>query len=369
MNAENIAINQSSATAVMNDWMNSSGHKENILSKKATTIGVGCFYINGIYTWVQCFGSNTDAQTAEKQADRTITQNINIPKKKFTEAITTDGIVWGDGETYSYKFVIQMDKDTYTAGKSVNAKVVLVNPGFSMYCPFTSGNITWSSDKKSVATVDKNGKIAFVGGGKVTITAKTKYHETSLTLTVQGKLQVTKTTPTLTLKNKTVTYTGKGKKIGAASVKGAAGKITYKYYSDSKCTKRLSTYPSKVGTYYVIASAKATATSNSAKSNVAKLMIKKSNPMKVKVASKTYKAKKSTGKLNKKHSFIIGVKNAKGKVTYSRSKASKAYITVSKKGKVTVRKGTPKGTYTITVKAKGTSKYRGKSKKITIKVS
>ena len=130
----------------------------------------------------------------------------------------------------------------------------------------------------------------------------------------------------------------------------------------------LSTYPSKVGTYYVIASAKATATSNSAKSNVAKLMIKKTNPMKVKVASKTYKAKKSTGKLNKKHSFIIGVKNAKGKVTYSRSKASKAYITVSKKGKVTVRKGTPKGTYTITVKAKGTSKYRGKSKKITIKV-
>lgn len=45
MNAENVAINQSSATAVMNDWMNSSGHKENILSKKATTIGVGCFYI------------------------------------------------------------------------------------------------------------------------------------------------------------------------------------------------------------------------------------------------------------------------------------------------------------------------------------
>lgn len=81
-----------------------------------------------------------------------------------------------------------------------------------MYCPFTSGNITWSSDKKSVATVDKNGKITFVGGGKVTITAKTKYHETSLTLTVQGKLQVTKTTPTLTLKNKTVTYTGKGKR-------------------------------------------------------------------------------------------------------------------------------------------------------------
>lgn len=62
MIAENVAINQRSASEVMNSWMNSEGHRENILSKDATTIGIGCFYMDGVYTWAQCFGN------AEKSA-------------------------------------------------------------------------------------------------------------------------------------------------------------------------------------------------------------------------------------------------------------------------------------------------------------
>lgn len=38
---ENIAAGQKTAQAVMNDWMNSSGHKANILSKNYTRLGVG----------------------------------------------------------------------------------------------------------------------------------------------------------------------------------------------------------------------------------------------------------------------------------------------------------------------------------------
>jgi uncharacterized protein YkwD len=48
---ENIAKGQTSPAQVMNSWMNSSGHKANILSKNYTHIGVG--YVNGI--WVQEF--------------------------------------------------------------------------------------------------------------------------------------------------------------------------------------------------------------------------------------------------------------------------------------------------------------------------
>ena len=43
----------------------------------------------------------------------------------------------------------------------------------------------------------------------------------------------------------------------------------------------------------------ATDTHKSAQSNIAKLVIQKKNPMTVKVKSKTYKAKASTGKLAK----------------------------------------------------------------------
>ncbi|WP_458397842.1 CAP domain-containing protein [Anaerotignum sp.] len=53
---ENIAAGQKTAAEVMNNWMNSSGHKANILNKNYTQLGVG-FYRGGQYgtEWVQLF--------------------------------------------------------------------------------------------------------------------------------------------------------------------------------------------------------------------------------------------------------------------------------------------------------------------------
>lgn len=53
---ENIAAGQKTAEEVMNSWMNSSGHKANILNKNYTQLGVG-FYRGGEYgtEWVQMF--------------------------------------------------------------------------------------------------------------------------------------------------------------------------------------------------------------------------------------------------------------------------------------------------------------------------
>lgn len=55
---ENIAAGQISADEVMTTWMNSDGHRSNILDSKFTYIGVGCIIdISGRYWWVQNFGS------------------------------------------------------------------------------------------------------------------------------------------------------------------------------------------------------------------------------------------------------------------------------------------------------------------------
>jgi uncharacterized protein YkwD len=51
---ENIAMGQTSAQQVMTDWMNSSGHRANILNCQFTAIGVG-LDTNGWY-WTQDFG-------------------------------------------------------------------------------------------------------------------------------------------------------------------------------------------------------------------------------------------------------------------------------------------------------------------------
>ncbi len=52
---ENIAKGQQTATAVMTAWMNSSGHKANILSTSYTQLGVGYAANNGSPVWVQMF--------------------------------------------------------------------------------------------------------------------------------------------------------------------------------------------------------------------------------------------------------------------------------------------------------------------------
>ena len=52
---ENIAYGQKTATEVMNGWMNSAGHRANILGKNFGKIGIACYEYNGRKYWVQLF--------------------------------------------------------------------------------------------------------------------------------------------------------------------------------------------------------------------------------------------------------------------------------------------------------------------------
>ncbi|WP_406312411.1 CAP domain-containing protein [Streptosporangium sp. NBC_01639] len=54
--AENIAVGQTTPAAVMSSWMNSSGHKANIMNCKYTLIGVGVAKSSKIY-WTQDFAA------------------------------------------------------------------------------------------------------------------------------------------------------------------------------------------------------------------------------------------------------------------------------------------------------------------------
>nr|MCR4937572.1 hypothetical protein [Lachnospiraceae bacterium] len=70
-------------------------------------------------------------------------------------------------------------------------------------------------------------------------------------------------------------------------------------------------------------------------------------------------------------SFSIGAKaetSLKYKVVSTPSGGSK-YISVTKKGKVTLKKGAKKGTYKIRVTALGTSEYKKATKTIKVNIS
>lgn len=55
MFGENIAKGQTSPEEVMNDWLNSPGHRANILNPDYTKIGIGIHEQNGVRYWVQIF--------------------------------------------------------------------------------------------------------------------------------------------------------------------------------------------------------------------------------------------------------------------------------------------------------------------------
>lgn len=55
--AENIAYGQKDEESVMQSWLNSSGHKRNIMNKNMTHIGCGFSYSSdNILYWCVCFG-------------------------------------------------------------------------------------------------------------------------------------------------------------------------------------------------------------------------------------------------------------------------------------------------------------------------
>ena len=52
---ENIAYGYQTPEQVVQGWMNSEGHRKNILSSSFTKIGVGCYEKGGVLYWSQFF--------------------------------------------------------------------------------------------------------------------------------------------------------------------------------------------------------------------------------------------------------------------------------------------------------------------------
>ncbi len=146
---ENIALNQSSPSAVMTSWMNSSGHKANILNGNFKTIGIG--YFEG--GWVQLFGGGT-ATTFSQPSNKSASYDIEID-----ESICPINIVLSSSASV-----------TLEPGKTVTRTVKMRNSSLTSK-QMTILNADWSSSNTSVATVS-NGTVTAVAPGKATITAK-----------------------------------------------------------------------------------------------------------------------------------------------------------------------------------------------------
>lgn len=69
------------AEGIMDGWMNSEGHRANILGDYST-IGIGCFQYNGVAYWVQLFGME-DCAPASRPSDRTSTRTVLVASELY----------------------------------------------------------------------------------------------------------------------------------------------------------------------------------------------------------------------------------------------------------------------------------------------
>lgn len=155
MSGENIAAGYSQASSTFQQWMNSPGHKANMLSASYRSIGIGCFSQGGVTYWTQAF-SGANGSGGSQPADKAVTVLVDIVEG-------TQGI----------RFNLNMAPDyTMTVGNKMTLTPGRVNPGWeSVYCAFTADSFVWTSSNPSVAMVDAAGNVTARGVGDAVIKA------------------------------------------------------------------------------------------------------------------------------------------------------------------------------------------------------
>lgn len=184
LNGENAAQGHTTPAAAMESWMNSSGHRQNILTKSWKTLGVGCIKYDGRYHWIQCFGTEHSGRSQSTQANKTVTQATAFSVDKFSYEN-----VLLQMEDILIKPEIRISSSTLNKGTSKTAYVFLKEYSYDFDEYFDiikvkNNGITWSSSNTDVATVSASGVVKGLQPGKTTITAKMSHYTLKKTITV-----------------------------------------------------------------------------------------------------------------------------------------------------------------------------------------
>lgn len=104
--AENIAAGFDTPSQVMNGWNHSAGHHGNIIDSSFTSIGVGCFYANGVYYWTQNFSDGMGTPHTQRQ-DETTAVSVPVNFENLSVETSYGEITMKAGETQLLAFLVE----------------------------------------------------------------------------------------------------------------------------------------------------------------------------------------------------------------------------------------------------------------------
>lgn len=175
MSGENIALGQGSPSHVMNSWMNSDGHRGNILSSGFSTIGIGCFEYNGRIHWVQVFGGGELSSDCAKPQDVDVSETVLLPAEKIDgyNSFGDDFPVWNwPSESFEFEYSLTPSPITISENdKEISTTLRVKQVGsYGEGTVLDPKSVRWSSSKESVAKV-KDGNITAIAKGKSEVSA------------------------------------------------------------------------------------------------------------------------------------------------------------------------------------------------------
>lgn len=162
---ENIAAGTvMDAAEVTESWMESSGHRANMLNSAYKYVGVACVEVGGWDFWVQCFADTVTGSTSSGGSAYEQTFKVEISRS----IVPASNMGLNLGETYS-------NPETLFPGETYQLEMHVRNTGTSypIKIPTSASGYTWTSTNPSVVSVDKNGLVTAKSssGGTATITA------------------------------------------------------------------------------------------------------------------------------------------------------------------------------------------------------
>lgn len=149
---ENVAIGATSAEEVMTGWMNSPGHRANILRSEYVSVGVGVFFHNGVYTWAQVFSSQSSTGITSIPENTTVSARMEVLEEHVSPKVSPQKLTLHRGETDG-------------------VSVYMANPEFPNHKVIpNSTDLVYRTDSPAVVRVDSKGMVTGIAPGTANVT-------------------------------------------------------------------------------------------------------------------------------------------------------------------------------------------------------